>query len=907
MKRLILMCLAAVVAGAACAGSLSILQPTGTEPVWLMSKMKMEYLKLPFAARVAKFADAGERGILASEPNAPTPVLVSWKWTPDDGENVPPTFLVTLTKKTAGGEAPVTFKTAREPYAFFTNLEIGADYRIDVCAMVGGVRVAHASRDFSTDATAPRLLAVPGVPNVRDLGGRVGLDGRRMKQGLIYRTAGLNDNPEDIDFLTWAQCRAEFDAGTLTKRGRWQAGHMADIYRGKIDANDWHRVPTGLCARGRERLTDESRRILLEDLGIRTDLDLRSSGEVEGMRVSPLGDRVNWINVPFEAYNGLAKTNGMAAVKAAFDVFLDPANYPLLFHCIGGQDRTGSLAYLLEALLGVDDDELAKDWECSGFTNAGNWFRHETLYNQIPELLKAYPGETTRTRVEAYLKACGLTDRDFATLRALLLETPSADGAWRLDEGTISPAAEIPFAKVGGHTHLMRKKGVPKDVIEAALFKWADEHELAALGVGSPWTAENGKKAVFNETIDRDRYFGGFKTNEWASLMDVEGNVRMLAELNAKGGGTLYYLDNETPKSCFGHLWYLGFKQTVPSWHDYNQDRACWYSDYDDGKAERNALTGDWHKRRSYVNIVAEQRAHGALAIWAHPTSWWTKDGKNKGPFVTNIATEMIPQMMRDGYLDGMTVQGYDKYHRDYQELWFALLDLGYRVPGYSELDISPGHGLNTKDSMLFNWIPYMTRPVTLEAIVRECRAAHHTMSSGPKLVLKVDGELQGAELESGAGRMHTVEVFAWPAKGEKTLSRVQLLGRGGRVLAEKKDFAGGRITWKLTGNAAGGYLVARVFGEHDADYATKPQQQVKHCAISNPVWLRTDAFRAPQPIPAPDPLTIPEIRKLEDFLLKGEFRFDPRVKGELSPGEVPVWAFQIDKVREALLRAAKQ
>ena len=156
-------------------------------------------------------------------------------------------------------------------------------------------------------------------------------------------------------------------------------------------------------------------------------------------------------------------------------------------------------------------------------------------------------------------------------------------------------------------------------------------------------------------------------------------------------------------------------------------------------------------------------------------------------------------------------------------------------------------------------------------------------MSSGPGLYMKVDGSLQGAELESGAGKTHKVEVFAWPADGEKKLSRVQLLGRGGKVLAEKRDFSGGCITWNVAADAEGGYLVARAFGENDADFAEKRQQLVKHCALTNPVWLRTDAFRAPKPIPAPDPLTIREIRELEDFLLKGEFRFDPVNKPGVS------------------------
>lgn len=242
-----------------------------------------------------------------------------------------------------------------------------------------------------------------------------------MRQGLVYRTAGFNDNPEDIDFLTWAQCRAEFDAGTLTNRPCWQAGHMAKIYRGEHDANDWHRVPIA-SDRGRERLTDAARRTLLDRLGIRTDLDLRGAGEVAGMTVSPLGDRVKWVNVAMTAYAGLEKPRGKELVKKCFDVFLDPGNYPIAFHCIGGQDRTGTLAFLIEALMGVDDDELNKDWECSGFTNAGNWFRHETLFNQIYDVINKYLGANTREKVEAYLKDCGITDDDIAKLRGILLD-----------------------------------------------------------------------------------------------------------------------------------------------------------------------------------------------------------------------------------------------------------------------------------------------------------------------------------------------------------------------------------------------------------------------------------------------------------------------------------------------------
>ena len=411
----------ALLVSCAAAGELVILQPTGKDAVWLMSKRKMDYLSLPLAERVKKFADAGERGILAAEPNAPTKTLVSWRWTQGEGETHP-SFAVALRRRIADGTTvPVDFANARETYAFFDNLEIGTTYEVEVSAIAGGRCLATATRKFTTDATAPRLINVPGIPNVRDLGGRVGLDGRRMRQGLVFRTAGLNDNPEDIDFLTWDECRAEFEAGTLTNRPCWQAGHMAKIYRGEHDAKDWHRVPIA-NDRGRERLTDEARKIMLDKLGIRTDLDLRGAGEVAGMTVSPLGDRVKWVNVAMTAYGGLAKPRGKELVKQCFDVFLQPENYPIAFHCIGGQDRTGTLAFLIEALMGVDDDELNKDWECSGFTNAGNWFRHETLFNQIYDVINKYPGANTCEKVEAYLKDCGLTDSDIAMLRAIILE-----------------------------------------------------------------------------------------------------------------------------------------------------------------------------------------------------------------------------------------------------------------------------------------------------------------------------------------------------------------------------------------------------------------------------------------------------------------------------------------------------
>lgn len=48
--------------------------------------------------------------------------------------------------------------------------------------------------------------------------------------------------------------------------------------------------------------------------------------------------------------------------KAFFKILLDESNYPLLFHCTAGKDRTGFAAYLLLSLLGVDEKTIVEDY-----------------------------------------------------------------------------------------------------------------------------------------------------------------------------------------------------------------------------------------------------------------------------------------------------------------------------------------------------------------------------------------------------------------------------------------------------------------------------------------------------------------------------------------------------------------
>lgn len=240
----------------------------------------------------------------------------------------------------------------------------------------------------AADGETSRFRHLPGVPNMRDLGGLKGLDGMTVARGKIFRSGGFNSN---------AKYKLVDDKKNPGKQKRKYYG------------------------RGKERLTEASRKFQIENFGIKTDLDLRTDGECNEMTGSPLGPQTTWFHSPSSAYGGFHSKDGMKATKKNFALFLDEKNYPIGFHCIAGADRTGSLAYFLEALLGVSDEDLCLDWELTAFHNPNHKFAHEARYDRLVAGFAKYPGTTARERAEGYVKALGYTDEDIAKFRAIML------------------------------------------------------------------------------------------------------------------------------------------------------------------------------------------------------------------------------------------------------------------------------------------------------------------------------------------------------------------------------------------------------------------------------------------------------------------------------------------------------
>ena len=116
------------------------------------------------------------------------------------------------------------------------------------------------------------------------------------------------------------------------------------------------------------------------------------------------------------------------ATVNALRTFADESNYPIYFHCSYGRDRTGTMAFLLLGLLGVERIDIQKDFELTflaefsggGIPAAGPL---KALNETIDWVKRNYaPGGSIKEAVEAYLLDAGLTAQEIASIRANMLE-----------------------------------------------------------------------------------------------------------------------------------------------------------------------------------------------------------------------------------------------------------------------------------------------------------------------------------------------------------------------------------------------------------------------------------------------------------------------------------------------------
>ena len=120
-------------------------------------------------------------------------------------------------------------------------------------------------------------------------------------------------------------------------------------------------------------------------------------------------------------YGQVFQAEYFAALRDLFAELADANHYPMYLHCTYGADRTGTLVFLLQGILGVPEEQMRFEYCLSGFTFP-QYVSGENL-NVLINGVSAYPGDTLNEKIEAFLtQTVGVPAEQLDSIRAIFLE-----------------------------------------------------------------------------------------------------------------------------------------------------------------------------------------------------------------------------------------------------------------------------------------------------------------------------------------------------------------------------------------------------------------------------------------------------------------------------------------------------
>ena len=322
---------------------------------------------------------AGDKNITAK----PAPLEISFKVTTDNGAKAR-SYSIRYGEKE--DELDLCTTSTSIPVKLY-NLKINKQYYYRVEANFKDKTHKSDIYTFTTNNDIGlRNMYIEGVENFRDLGGYALENGKHFKQGMIYRSAQFNYDPKDESAVK----------SKPTSNGLYE---------------------------------------LLNNLKIKTDVDFREKNNAKGKDEtiglkdkSPLGNSVKYQYLPmrYGGSNVITSSNNKESVLAFLNLLADENSYPLVFHCVQGKDRTGALAYAIEALLGVSEDLMKKDYLFTNFAKVGSSITKWSSVDgtgQFPWGIAHSEGTTISQKARNYLKiAVGVSDSTLDKIIELLSE-----------------------------------------------------------------------------------------------------------------------------------------------------------------------------------------------------------------------------------------------------------------------------------------------------------------------------------------------------------------------------------------------------------------------------------------------------------------------------------------------------
>ena len=242
-----------------------------------------------------------------------------------------------------------------------------------------------------TTGDYPRWISARPLYNVRDQGGYMTSSGKRVKQGLVFR------------------------GGEITS----------------TDGNGHYNT-----------IADSSKEAFREVMDIGLEIDLRGPSDIfDGYAACAFAEDgdIEYQQSAIKSYEEtFTRTRSMVA--PIFEALSHADEKPVYYHCFGGADRTGTIGFLLNGVLGVSYTDLVIDFELTSYSSINNEHirnhvpGHQRQYDRWPALINQI--KTDKTNGYAYdadaslaenlenflITACSVPEETISTIRSIMLE-----------------------------------------------------------------------------------------------------------------------------------------------------------------------------------------------------------------------------------------------------------------------------------------------------------------------------------------------------------------------------------------------------------------------------------------------------------------------------------------------------
>ena len=228
-----------------------------------------------------------------------------------------------------------------------------------------------------------------------------------------FSTANKAGTLKPLDKLRWLNTTTE----NVRDLGGWNC--------------DGGTVKYGMLFRGGEISADD-KNLMADTIGVKHELQLSGNESPRNYSLWGIGfskfDTYHW-------YSIADKQLWKEELKVIFDCIIH--NRPLYFHCYSGADRTGTLACVLEALLGMSQSDIDKDYELACFltgtsTDTQSRRRNEAEWQSLINAIKAVPlvgglSDSFRNRAVSFVLSLGFTIDEINAFRTAMIDgTPTA-------------------------------------------------------------------------------------------------------------------------------------------------------------------------------------------------------------------------------------------------------------------------------------------------------------------------------------------------------------------------------------------------------------------------------------------------------------------------------------------------